>query len=71
VVNDADADIVKIFVDEVRLIARLVAQRMAFVATGTSVEQLPSTLGAFIDGVLVAGDKVIKRRIERELSAFV
>jgi Kef-type K+ transport system membrane component KefB len=71
VVNDADADIVKIFVDEVRRIARLVAQRMAFVATGTRVEQLPPTLGAFIDGVLVSGDKVIKRRIERELSAFV
>src|SRR5215510_4487538 len=44
---------------------------MTFIATRLSVEELPTALGGSVDGVVVAGDEVIKRRIKRQLCAFV
>src|SRR6266853_5739229 len=44
---------------------------MTFIAAGLSVEELPAALGRVVNGVLVAGDESIKRRIKRQLCAFV
>src|SRR5216683_1805846 len=44
---------------------------MAFIAAATGVKDLPAALGGAINGVLVPGDEVIKRRIKRQLCSFV
>jgi len=64
VADDADTDVVKIIVSEVSHVVSLLAQRMAFVAAGASVEQLPPSLRAFVNRILVTGYKMIERRIE-------
>ena len=69
--DDADADVVKVVVHEVRDVSLGVRQRMAFITEGLRVEQFPTALGGVIDGVLVAGDEVIERRIERNQRPLV
>jgi len=44
---------------------------MTFIAAGLSVEEFPAPLGGVVNGVLVAGDEVIKRRIKGQLCAFI
>src|SRR6266849_759603 len=44
---------------------------MAFIAVAPGVKELPAALGGGINGVLVAGDEVIERRIKRQLCSFV
>src|SRR5258707_1653708 len=44
---------------------------MTFITAGLSVKQLPAALGASVNRVVVAGDEAIKRRIKRQLCAFV
>jgi hypothetical protein len=62
--DDADADVMKVIVRKERGVPLVFRQRMAFVAAGTGVEELPAALGRIIDSVFVAGDEAIKRRIE-------
>jgi hypothetical protein len=71
VANHANANIVKILVDEERGIVRLIGQRVALVASSAGVEQLPSACGAFIDGGLVAGNLMIERGIGRDQRTFI
>src|SRR6266496_2400338 len=44
---------------------------MTFIAAGLSVEEFPAPLGGTVNRAVVAGDEVIKRRIKRQLCAFV
>src|SRR3989449_4657592 len=44
---------------------------MAFVAAGTSVEELPAALGGVVYGPRVTRDEAIERGVERQLRAFV
>jgi len=37
---------------------------MTFISVATGVKELPASLSGIIDGVLVAEDETIKRRIE-------
>ena len=59
--DDADADVVKVVIDEVGDVALLLGQRVALIAAGLRVEKLPAASGRVIDGVLVTGDEVIER----------
>src|SRR5262249_54955859 len=63
-----DADIVKPIVGKERL-GWIPA--VAGHASALAVEQIPSALGGFADGLLIAVDKVIERRIEGDLGALV
>src|SRR3989454_10939054 len=69
--DDADADVVEVVVGEGGGIPLLLAQRMALVAAGAGVEELPAALGGVVDGRGVARDEAIERRVERQLRAFV
>src|SRR5258705_2897735 len=44
---------------------------MTLIATGLSIEEFPAAVGGSINRVLVAGDEMVKRRIKRQLCAFV
>src|SRR5260370_15830227 len=69
--DDANPDVVKVVVRKVRDVPLVYRQRMAFIAAATGVKELPAALGAGINGVLVAGDEVIERRIKRQLRSLV
>src|SRR5262249_57020056 len=69
--DDTDADIVKVVVGKIRDISLLFSQCVALVAAATCVKKLPTALGGVIDGVPVAGDKVIEGRVKRKLSSLV
>src|SRR3989440_5723166 len=52
-------------------VALVLAQRVAFVASATGIEQLPSALRCGIDGIMLACNVVIERRIEGDLRPLV
>ena len=62
--DDADANIVKVIVREVGGVPLGVRQGMAFIAKGLGVKKLPTVPGGVIDGVLVTRDKVIERGVK-------
>src|SRR5207245_3900224 len=69
--DDADADVVEVVVGEVGGVPRLLGQRMAFVAAGAGVEELPAAPGGAVDGRRVTSDEAIERGVERRLRALV
>src|SRR4051812_11448252 len=69
--DDADTNVVKVVVREIGDVLLLLRQCVAFIATGLSVEQLPTPLRGVVDGGLVTRDKVIERRIVRYERSFV
>jgi hypothetical protein len=62
---------VKVIILEVRDVSLIVRQRVAFVAAAPSVKELPAAFRCSINGISVAGDKVIEGRIKRQLCALV
>ena len=62
--DDADADVMKVIVRKQCDVSLGLRQRMAFIAAGTGVEEIPAAHGRIIDSVLVTGDEAIKGRIE-------
>jgi CheY-like chemotaxis protein len=69
--DNADADVVKVIVGKGRDVPLLFRERVAFVAAGLGVEQLPAALCRFVDGISIAPNEVVERRIERNLRPFV
>jgi hypothetical protein len=69
--DDADADVVKVIVYKGGDVSLLFRERMAFIAAGLSVEQLPAALCRIVDGIIIARNEVVERRIERNLRTFV
>ena len=63
--DDFDADVMKIIISEDGDILLFLRQSVAQIAAGLGVEQFPATLGLVADGVVVSGDEMIKRRIQR------
>ena len=57
----------KVIVGKVGDIPFVFRQGVAFVASCTRVENIPAAPGESIDGVFVAGNKVIERRIKCKL----
>ena len=68
---DADANVVKVVVQEVGDVSFGIRQCVAFITEGLAVEELPAAPGSIIDGVLITRDKVIKRGIERDKRSFI
>jgi hypothetical protein len=62
--EDADADVVKVIVRKGCDVPLLFTQRMAFIAPAFRVEKLPAAFCRIIDGILLARNEVIERRIE-------
>src|ERR1700724_2083408 len=69
--EDADADVVKVIVRKGCYIPLLFRQRVAFIAPAFRVEYLPAAFCRIVDGILIARNEVIERRIERYQRPFV
>jgi hypothetical protein len=69
--DDADADIVKVIVRKGCDVSLLFRERVTFIATALGIEELPAAPCGIVDGLLFARDKVVERRIERNLRPFV
>jgi len=65
VLDSEGADVVKVVIYKIGDVPLRIGQRMTFVAARLVVEELLATLGRSVNRVLVAGDKVIERRIKR------
>jgi hypothetical protein len=64
--DNADADVVKIFIYKEGRIALVLTQSVAFVTTGLGIEKIPASFSGVADRGLVASHEVIERGIKRK-----
>ena len=62
--EDSDTNVMKIVVDEEGCIPLIFRQGMAELTTGLGIEQFPTAFGRIADGVCLARDEMVERRIE-------